>query len=349
MIQILKSKSSVVQWCLFLGLLGAFIFINIPFTMPFILAGIFALGLHDSINKLSQITRIKRSFCIILTLLTGFTLFWAPVSLAIYRVLLHFTQPQTIASNKIVDQIKHLKEFFINILHKLSDWTGYDLASPAQGITENILKRLGEILLKNSSEFLSQLPATLLATFVFAILVFLLLLRANSIKNFVIRYSVLNEDLTENLVHTSKYSCSITLFSTLVIGLIQACIIGLGSLIFGEGDFWLVLAVTFFVSFIPVIGAAPVGYLLSFLAFIGDRTTSGIGLAVVATVAGTIDNVLKPLLVGRENKISPIIAFTCVVGAIIMLGLPGLLLGPVIMNLFIGTSPILLGNDKSET
>lgn len=349
MIQTLKSKSTLAQWFLFLCLFGVFIFINAPFTMPFLLAGIFALGLHDFINKISNITKLKRSLCIVLTLFVGFAIFWIPLSLAIYRVIIHVTQPQTIETDKIVEQIKHLKDFLISNLQKISDWTGTDLAAPAQGMIESLLKRLGEIVLKNSSEFLSQLPANLLATFVFVILVFLLLLRATKIKDFVIRYSVLNPDLTKSLINVSKYSCSITLFSTLVIGLIQACIIGFGSLFFGEGDFWLILAVTFFVSFIPVIGAAPVGYLLSILAFIGGRTQSGIGLAVVATLAGSVDNILKPLLVGRENKISPIIGFTCVVGSILMIGLPGLLLGPVVMNLFAGASPLLLKNDKPQT
>lgn len=320
-------------------------FINAPFAMPFILAGIFSLGLNDFIEKISRITKLKRSLCIFMTLFTGLALFWTPLSVAIYRGILHFTQPQTIETEKIVGQIKNLKDFFIKNLKNLSDWTGYDLAGPVQSMIENILKRLGEILFKNSTEFLSQLPSTLLATFVFTILVFLLLLRSSRIKEFVIRYSVFNSDLTNELINVSKFSCSTTLFSTLVIGLIQAFIIGFGSLILGEGDFWLVLTVTFFVSFIPVIGAAPVGYLLSILAFIGGRTGAGIGMAIIATVAGSIDNILKPMLVGRENKISPIIGFTCVVGSIIMIGLPGLLIGPVVMNLFVGTSSLLLKNE----
>ena len=47
-------------------------------------------------------------------------------------------------------------------------------------------------------------------------------------------------------------------------------------------------------------------------------------------------------MVGKSNDINPIVGFTCVVGAIIMLGLPGLIIGPVIMTLFVGLSPLLL-------
>ncbi|MNT64816.1 hypothetical protein D3C72_2027500 [compost metagenome] len=60
-------------------------------------------------------------------------------------------------------------------------------------------------------------------------------------------------------------------------------------------------------------------------------------------IAGSIDNILKPIMVGRgENNVSAIVSFTSVVGAIIVMGIPGLILGPVIMNLFVGISPVLI-------
>jgi predicted PurR-regulated permease PerM len=71
-------------------------------------------------------------------------------------------------------------------------------------------------------------------------------------------------------------------------------------------------------------------------------------MLVVSLIASVIDNILKPLLAGGDTKISAIVGFTSVVGAIIMMGLPGLLLGPVIMNLFARMMPILLPMLKPE-
>ncbi|MBV2167305.1 MAG: AI-2E family transporter [Bdellovibrio sp.] len=342
MIESLKTKGPLIRWLLFGVLLTAFVFINGPFLIPLTLAGIFALGLNDVIISLNKKFKMNHGIWVGLTLLAGLALFWIPLSLAIYRIVMHINEPQTLETDRIIAQIHALKDFVLNGLQKLSHWTGADLATPARGILENILKKTGEIVIAYSSHFLAQLPAILLASFVFMIVLALLLTKASKVKDFTLTYSPFNKEMTETLILVFKKSCSVTLFSTLVVGLIQAGIIGLGSLIFGEGDFWLILTITFFVSFIPVIGAAPMGYLLALLAFLGDRTGPAIGMAVVATVAGSIDNVIKPFMVGGENKISPIVAFTCVVGAIIMLGLPGLLVGPVIMNLFVGISPLLL-------
>ncbi|WP_374073350.1 AI-2E family transporter [Bdellovibrio bacteriovorus] len=342
MMDLLKSKSTIVRWFLLILLVSAFLFINWPFLGPLILAGVFALGLNDFIGSLCGRTKFSRGVCVSLTLAVGLAIFWIPITLAVYRVIVHISQPQTLETDRIVTQIHNLKDFVLNYMQKLSDWTGVDLAGPARGMVENVLRKTGEIIFNYSSEFLGQLPAILLASFVFIIVVVVLLLKAAQVRDLVFKYSPFKTETTQDLIQVFKGSCSITLFSTLVIGLIQACIIGIGSLIFGEGDFWLVLTVTFFVSFIPVIGAAPVGFLLAILAFIGGRTGSGIGLTIVAIIAGTIDNVLKPFMVGKENNINPVIGFTCVVGAIIMMGLPGLIIGPVIMNLFVGVSPILL-------
>lgn len=342
MVEILKEKEALVRWIILIALFSAFLYINWPFLGPLFLASIFALGLTDIISKLSIKTKLSRGTCVALVLFSGFSLFWVPIALAIYRIIVHINQPQTIETDQIISQIHSLKEVVLQLLQKVSDWTGTDVAGPARSLLENVLKKTGEILFNYSSQILGQLPSILLATFVFVITLLVLLLKADSTKSLTLKYSPFKEEVTEQLIEIFKSSCSTTLFSTFFIGIIQAFIIGLGSLIFGEGDFWLVLTITFFVSFIPVIGAAPVGLLLAILAFIGGRTGSGIGLLVIALIAGSIDNILKPFLVGKESNINPLIGFTCVVGSIIMLGLPGLLIGPVIMNLFVGIVPLLL-------
>ncbi|MEN0060475.1 MAG: AI-2E family transporter [Bdellovibrio sp.] len=340
------SKGFLMRWLLLFCFLAAFIYINWPFIIPMAIAGIFALGLHDFINSLSRKLHVRRRYSIWITLLAGMTILWVPLSLAIYRVVAYVSQPQIFERGRILSQVHSLKNFILDILRRISSWTGVDVATPAREVFDTLLRKTGELLLNYSSEFFTQLPAILLASFVFLLFLLMLLAKAEEIKSFIHKSSPFNSGMTNALIAVFKKSCSITLFSTFVIGLIQAAVVGLGSLIFNEGDFWLVLTITFFVSFIPVIGAAPVGYLLALLAFLGDRTGSAIGLTVVATIAGSIDNVLKPFLVSGENEISPILGFTSVVGAIIMFGLPGLLLGPVIMNLFVGIAKTLKASES---
>jgi predicted PurR-regulated permease PerM len=91
-----------------------------------------------------------------------------------------------------------------------------------------------------------------------------------------------------------------------------------------------VFVVTFFLSFIPVIGAAPVAVFLGILALIKQDYEIFGGFMVVALVAGTIDNVIRPILVGNKERVHPIIVLLSLLGAIAIFGIPGLFLGPVI-------------------
>lgn len=344
MIEVLKPRDTAVRWTLFIILFLAFAYINLPFVIPMALAGVFALGLQDFIMNMSRRTKLRPGICIAATISGGIALFLIPISFSVYRVVSRVTQPDSFRNEQITAQFLALKEFAISRLQTLSHWTGTDLATPARELLENVIGKAGQIFLTFSTQFFTELPIIFLGLLVFTITLTVMLLRAPGVKDFVLEYSPLDRATTEPMIKIFKKSCSVTLFSTLLIGLIQASIIGFGSLAMGEGDFWLVLTVTFFVSFIPVIGAAPVGYLLAILAFFGGRTGSGIGMVLIATFAGGIDNILKPLLVSGEFKINGVVAFSCVVGAIIVLGLPGLLFGPVIMNLFVGLAPLLLKN-----
>ncbi|QDK45750.1 AI-2E family transporter [Bdellovibrio sp. ZAP7] len=348
MIEALKEKSELITWALLITLSALFLYINLPFLVPLILAGIFAMGLINFVNRMAAKTRAPRWLSVLGIVLVGLALIWIPISLALYRIGVHLSAPQEFQSSPIMTQLKGLQESGLNLLKQATEWTGYDLVKPAQGMMTNVFGKVGNWALAYSSDVVAQLPGILFNFFIFVLFLYFLLLKAAQIKEFVIRYSIVDDNLTESLIKLAKDSCSVTLFSTFVIGLIQAFFIGIGGLIFGEGDFWLVVTVTFVVSFIPIIGAAPVGYLLSALAFIGGRTGSGIGMAVIATIAGTIDNVLKPFFVGNlgDQKISPLVGFTCVIGAIVMFGISGLLLGPVIMNLAYGAIPLLLKHLK---
>lgn len=348
MSQKLTNNTTVLCGTLLLILTGLFVFINLPFALPLILSGIFALGVHDFIERTNKRTRLSRTWIVWIFLLSGIFFFIAPLGLAVYRLTVYISgQQNSFHPDSLLGPLQSLNAFLLRQLQHLSELIGTDLVTPTQDFAAKILQTTGTIILNFSTNLLSELPSVALAGLVFVVTLFVLVLKAEAIKQFTMHYSPLPESIMGRLIEVAKRSCAVTLFSTFVIGLLQASLIGIGSLIFGEGDFWLVVTITFFLSFIPVIGAAPVGYFLAILAFVGDRTGAGIGLAIVATAAGSIDNILKPFMVGGDNHTSAIIAFTSVVGAIIMIGIPGLLLGPVIMNLFSGITPILMQEMQS--
>lgn len=127
-----------------------------------------------------------------------------------------------------------------------------------------------------------------------------------------------------------------TLKGTLVIGLLQGFLGGVAFWIASipSPAIWGLVMVLF--SVIPMIGTAfiwvPAGIIL-FL--IGDIWQGIFILAFGAGVISVIDNILRPKLVGQDTQMHPLMVFFATLGGIALFGLPGFVIGPIIVSLFL--------------
>lgn len=101
--------------------------------------------------------------------------------------------------------------------------------------------------------------------------------------------------------------------------------------------------VTAVLSFIPLLGAAGVGVLVG----LGVWATAGwgpgmfvIGWSVLVT--GLVDNLLKPMLLRGSSGIHPLLIFLAVFGGLAWMGIPGLLVGPVLVAAFLALYTIYI-------
>ena len=63
---------------------------------------------------------------------------------------------------------------------------------------------------------------------------------------------------------------------------------------------------------------------------------TGILLALFCgLIVGSLDNVLRPILVGKDTRMHELMIFFSTLGGLVMFGLPGLFIGPVIASLLI--------------
>ena len=69
---------------------------------------------------------------------------------------------------------------------------------------------------------------------------------------------------------------------------------------------------------------------------ISDNGTKPAGLTVFcALVVGSLDNFLRPALVGKDTQMHDLMIFFGTMGGIFMFGIPGIIIGPLIAALFI--------------
>jgi predicted PurR-regulated permease PerM len=116
---------------------------------------------------------------------------------------------------------------------------------------------------------------------------------------------------------------------------------------------WAVLMA--FLSLLPVVGAALVWFPVAIYFLTTGAVWQGVALvAYGALVIGLVDNVLRPVLVGRDTKMPEYVVLISTLGGITMFGFNGLVIGPVIAAMFIASWDIfaearqLAHNDRNR-
>lgn len=127
-----------------------------------------------------------------------------------------------------------------------------------------------------------------------------------------------------------------TVKGTFIIGAIQGFIGGVTFALLGiEGAvLWGVLMA--FLSLLPAVGAALVWVPAAIMLFTREEFVSGgILVAVGVLVIGLADNLLRPLLVGRDTRMPDYLILLATLGGLGTFGVSGMVIGPLIAALFI--------------
>jgi predicted PurR-regulated permease PerM len=117
---------------------------------------------------------------------------------------------------------------------------------------------------------------------------------------------------------------------------VQALVATTGYAIAGAPNLVLLGLLTAVFSFIPLIGTSIVWIPVT----LWVAANHGLGWAAFLVawslgLTGTIDNVLRPLFLRGRSPIHPLLIFLSVLGGLYWLGLPGALVGPVTVAVFL--------------
>lgn len=132
-----------------------------------------------------------------------------------------------------------------------------------------------------------------------------------------------------------------TLKSTLILGSIQGALGGILFWITGVEGALIWAIVMAFVAMIPALGSflvwLPIGLIMLAL---GNMWQGFTILIVGAILISNIDNLLRPMLVGRDTQMHPLLVLFSTLGGIFLFGISGFVLGPIIMSLFLSVISI---------
>lgn len=123
-----------------------------------------------------------------------------------------------------------------------------------------------------------------------------------------------------------------TVYGGLVVAAVQGTLVGLALWILGVPSPVLWGVVASFFALLPVVGTAAVWVPASiYLLASGSWVKAVILVAWAMLVVGTIDNLLRPYLIGSRVQMHTLLIFFAVFGGVSAFGFLGLIIGPVIL------------------
>jgi predicted PurR-regulated permease PerM len=217
---------------------------------------------------------------------------------------------------------------------------GYERISPYRPW---ILTKAGELVGSTSAFLFAALSATTRATavFIFQFVVLLytmyfFLTGGPALLQGVLAYLPLTEPDKQRMVGKFVSVTRATLKGTVLIGLAQGLLGGLAFWAVGiDGAiFWGTVMTV--LSIIPGIGGALVWVPAAVILAANGAVAQGFGLALFCgLVIGSVDNLLRPILVGQDTRMHELLIFFSTLGGLMLFGAMGFILGPILAALFV--------------
>ena len=307
-----------------------------PFLLAIFLAGLFAAMTRPVYLYLARLLGGRRALASFANLLLLLFVVLIPVSVLLGIFIAQAVNVGETVTPLVVETLKQPGTFG-SWLQKVPF---YEYLAPYQGqITERVAQSvdaIGKFLVGGLSSFALGTANFLFMTLVFFYTLFFFQLDGPRVVERMLYYLPLNDHDERRMLERFTSVTRAMIKGTLLIGLLQGSLAGLAFAVAGVGNavFWGTVMTV--LSIVPGIGSAAVWVPASIILLVQGHLVAGFGLLLFCgLVVGSIDNVLRPLLVGKDANMHELMIFFGTLGGLFMFGMSGLLIGPLVASLFL--------------
>jgi len=269
--------------------------------------------------------------------------------------------PLSILSALIVDQSFALyqnisKSSVFQNPSQVSNWLDHSMIGPYisdirqewTGYFQQITKSLSSIIFNSVKSITQNSLRFILMTFIMLYTLYYFLKDGPKILKRLMHLSPLGDKYETMLYERFTSTTRATLKSTLIVGGIQGFLSGMLFWITGiQGAFvWGVIMVI--IAIIPAIGTPVVLIPAAIIMLVLGNVWQGITLLIGALVVSFIDNLIRPPLVGKDIQMHPLVVFFATLGGLIIFGVSGFVIGPIIAALYTSIMSIYEHYYKTE-
>ena len=202
--------------------------------------------------------------------------------------------------------------------------------------------RLRENIVTNAAAYVNQIAEVLLGLFLMFMTTFFLLRDGHELSRRIGAAVPLGGEQQRELRTKFAGVIRATIKGTLVVAIAQGALGGLIFWYLGVYAPILWAVVMAFLSLLPAVGTALVWIPVAIYFLVTGAVWSGVILiAYGVIVIGLVDNLLRPILVGKETKIPDYVILMATLGGMAIFGINGFVIGPVIATMFIAVWDIV--------
>ena len=321
---------------LVVAITAAFVFVIKDFLMTIVVAAIFSAVAHPLYRRLLKAFGGRRALASSTTLLIMLLVVVGPVVFVLTIVTgeaVRLTDSVTPWVQQMVDEPARLNAYLDRI-------PGIDRIEPYR---ETLLTKAGEAAGSLGTVIVSSLSSTTRGTltlivefFMMLYAMFFFLIDGRRYLDTILRYLPLRESEQNEMLQRFVSVTRATLKGTLLIGIVQGTLGGVMFAILGISGavLWGLLMIV--LSVLPLVGGALVWVPAAIvLALQGEWVKALILVGFCSIVIGSIDNLLRPRLVGHDTKMSDLVILFSTLGGIAAFGAIGFIIGPIIAALFV--------------
>lgn len=321
LLEFLKNKNKYIIFAIFIIILYLSYLIIKPFIDAILISAILVYMFYPIYNLLLKHSKNKT-----------FSSFVTTLFIILIIIIPIFFIIKTIA----LDAYKFYNNFSTNNL--------LEIAKGLIGNNEELLGGLDSIL-KSSivylfsllSNFIINLPGKILEVVIIIFSTFFLFKDGEKIFKDINDLKVMDKNKKEEIINNTKFVLNAIIHGVVLTGLIEGILLTLIFWILGIPNalFWGMISVI--LAILPVVGAGFVWVPASIWLLYKGKTLYAVILILFSGVliSGIIEQYLKPKIIGEKSKIHPLIILIGILGGIKLMGLIGMVIGPLIIS-FLG-------------
>lgn len=310
-------------------------FIIKPFLVPFLIAAILAHLFSPAYNFFLQFAKSRGVSSALACFLIALIII-APV---IFVLSLVVNEIQNIIDNVAgnPESVRKLINNFIANLSALPFFSAVDLQEiVSQESVISAIKSFSQNALLILQSTYKSVAHFIFVTFITFFSLFYLFIDGKRLVKKIMALSPLQDKYESILIEKFNSIVRATIKGTTLIAIIQGILGGILFATAGVSSPVLLGILMMISSVIPSIGSGlvwlPAGVIMIIL---GNIAEGIIILAFGGLVISTVDNILRPKLVGRDTQMHPLVILFSTLGGIALFGISGFIVGPITMSLFV--------------